>query len=151
MVSQAPITNGDSVVAPVRGFASLGHDIVKLAELQARLARVDLREFAQRAIIPSAVIATCMVIILAATVVALLGVSESIAERMELNRGSALLIVSILAIVLSLAGIVTAINKLRTATAPLNRSREELLENIRSIADALRQGDGIRMGHNRSN
>jgi len=139
MVSQAPLKNGHakSVSTPAGRIASLGRDCWQLIELQARLAEIDLRAFVRRAVGPSAVIVVASILSLAALGVGLAGLGQLLAEYTELSVGGALVLVASVALVLTGATIFVAAQKLRTATAPLNRSKEELIANVRSIADVL--------------
>lgn len=143
MVSEAPIKNGHAKTVPTArsGFASIGRDCWRLIELQARLAGIDLREFGARAVGPCCVIATALAIGFAAVGITLAGIGQVLAEQTELSLGTAQLIVAGVSLTFAGAALVMAVNKLRAAVAPLERSRDELIANVRSVVDALHKND----------
>jgi len=141
MVSQAPLKNGhaQSTTGATSRIASFGRDCWRLIELQSRLVQIDLREFARRAAGPIAAMVVASVFSLAAVGVGLAGLAELLAEYTELSNGGALAIVAAVALVLTGAIIALAVTKLRTAAAPLERSKEELIANVQIIVAALQR------------
>jgi hypothetical protein len=140
MVSQTAVKNGHVRSAPAAaksGIASLGRDCWRLIELQARLAEIDLRAFAARAVVPMAAMIAMSIVSLAALTVGLAGLSQLLAEYTELSVGGALVAVAGVALLLTGIAMFVAFQKLRTATKPLERSKAELVANVRSIAAAL--------------
>jgi hypothetical protein len=145
MADQASISRGNGVrfgSAPVAGMvgsiADLGGDIANLAELQAKLAALDLKECTGKAMIPVGALAGGLALCLASLPVALIGASELLATAMHLTeRGWAYLIVAAIALVVALAVAAVAALRLRKSLDSFQRSREELARNIAWIRTVL--------------
>jgi hypothetical protein len=122
----------------IGSIAELGSNITTLAELQAQLTIADLKESTQQATWPVALLATSLVLLLAALPVALIGASELLADTLRLvHRGYAYLIV---------AGITAAITTILAfisvplffkSLAPMKRSQEEFARNVAWVKRVL--------------
>jgi len=148
MVDQAsvrvgkPATGGSDNGSPegklVGGIAEFGNDIATLAELQAKLAVIDLKECVELAVWPLAVIVGGFIFILGALPVALFGAAELVAAALKISHGWALLLTS--GVVMGVAGLAMVISVLRlrpNLSQCFRRSREELNRNISWIRTVL--------------
>jgi len=122
----------------VGNIAELGNDVATLAELQAKLTLIDLKEGTSRALIPTIVAAIAAVLALSSVPVALIGLAFLLARALGRDQeGWAFLIVA--GSTLILAGVAAAIAALRLGRSfeSLRRSREELTRNLAWIRTVL--------------
>jgi|GEM_PF-5429438 len=147
MVTKTPLRNENGHSSPasdaLRGVASLSRDILRLVELQARLAKVDASAFAKRAILPCLALAGACMLALAAFAVGLLGTAQILSENTNLTEGVAQMIVAMATLLVCATAGVIALSVIKSSTSPLARSRDELVANYQSIADALHRRDQI--------
>ncbi|MFO0909368.1 MAG: phage holin family protein [Isosphaeraceae bacterium] len=120
-------SNGNGVVG---GLTDFGNDVFTLAELQARLVVLDLKECVSRATVPSIVLVGAVMLALGAVPVALLGIAELLATTLGIRAGWAMLLVAFSAILL--AGVVLAAfsRRLTGSVQSFRRSTEEFVRNI---------------------
>jgi uncharacterized membrane protein YqjE len=145
MVNQATVRPG----APARGndegngqgvvgsIAELGNDIATLAELQAKLAALDLKESTRRVVAPLVAISVGLALALGCIPVALIGVAFLLMEVLNLTTGWAMLLTAALALVAAAIVAALAAMALRSSFEPFRRSREELTRNIAWVRTVL--------------
>lgn len=122
----------------IGNLAELGSNIASLAELQVQLAVVDVKASVGRAAVPFALLAVGIVILLAALPIALIGGSELLADWLQFtHRGWAYLIVSGIALALTLVLMLLAVPRLTSSFESLVRSKEELARNVAWIKTVL--------------
>ena len=81
-------TNGSPEKQVVGGIAEFGNDIATLVELQAKLAMADLKESAERALVPMVLIALGLLFLFGALPVLLFGVAELVASALKIRTAS---------------------------------------------------------------
>jgi hypothetical protein len=111
--------------------------VATLAELQAKLAALDFKESAERALVPLVVAIGGAVVALGGVPVLLAGVAVLLASALSVSLGWMLVLISGLAIMT--AGAIAAIagNRLIHAFDSFRRSREELIRNLNWIRTVL--------------
>src|SRR4051812_49848644 len=136
MADQATVNRGNGVpinapaTAVVSNLAEFGNDFATLAELQAKLASIDLKESAGRAAVPAGLLAGALVLLLGSVPVLLAGVAELIVRYTSIDHHWALLLTAGGAIVLTVVVGALAVSRLRKSFESFQRSREELARNI---------------------
>ncbi|MDB5353141.1 MAG: hypothetical protein JWN86_4388 [Planctomycetota bacterium] len=131
--ANAPLTAG-----VFGNLAELGSDIANLAELQVKLTAVDLQTSLRRAVVPATMLATGLVVLLAALPIALIGASELLADVLVLaHRGWAYVIVAGIALVLTIVLALISLPRLRRSFDNLVNSKEELERNVAWIKTVL--------------
>jgi len=121
----------------VGGIADFGNDVATLAELQAKLALIDLKECLGLALIPLACVVIGLFFVLGALPVVLLGAADVLARALSLKAGEAMLLTGGSVLVLALVVIVIAAIRIGPSLASFNRSREELTRNLAWIRTVL--------------
>jgi hypothetical protein len=143
MADQATVNRGNGVpinapaTAVVSNLAEFGNDFATLAELQAKLAAIDLKESAGRAAVPAGLLAGALVLLLGSVPVLLIGVAELIVRFTSIGHDLALLLTAGGAIVVAGAIGALAAPRLRKSFESLQRSREELARNVSWIKTVL--------------
>lgn len=136
-------TNGqriDETAAAVGGnVANLASDLLSLAELQARLVALDLRESGAQALIPAAVVTGGVCLALGTVPVLLLGISGALAGAVSISLVSAEMMVSVVAMAAAAVCVWIGCQKMIAALNVLHRSREEFEANLRWIKKAIQQ------------
>jgi Putative Actinobacterial Holin-X, holin superfamily III len=143
MADQATVNQPRSVpidapaTAVVSNLAEFGNDFATLAELQAKLAAIDLKETAGRAALPASLLAGALVLVLGSLPVLLAGVAELIEEYTAIDGGWALLLTA--GVTLALAAAIGAVGAFRIGAsfASFQRSGEELARNVSWIKTVL--------------
>ena len=119
-------------------FSGLAYDLITLAELQARLLFLDVREATQR----SAVTLVCLVVMAVFTVsavpVCLLGISELLVEYAGWHRAVAYLVVGGVFAAGAVAGGILAAKRLIRVSAVFSRSHQELQDNLEFVKRLVR-------------
>jgi len=140
MDDQTKVKNGStngSAENMVGSIADFGNDVATLAELQLKLAALDFKETAARALIPLALVVVGLVVMLSSVPVAIGGVSLLIAQVTRLSLGWALLLTAIVTLGLATLVVVVAGRKLGASLEGFRRSKEELARNISWIRTVL--------------
>jgi hypothetical protein len=102
--------NGSPEGRVVGGITEFGNDIATLAELQAKLALIDLKECFAHARVPLALLVVGLIFILGAVPVVLLGVAALVADAMKISAAWAMLVTAGVALVAS--GVVVVVGAL---------------------------------------
>jgi hypothetical protein len=126
-------------VPDVTGSVSyLTHDAIELAELQVKLLSVDIKKSTEktRLCVILAIIGICF--LLASIPVGLLALAEVFIEQLDWSQSAALGASTLVGILVSATLAGAAYGILRSGLFTLDRSREELRNNIAWIKSALR-------------
>lgn len=142
MVDQASVrnantpgqTNGQGVVGSITTF---GNDVFTLAELQAKLAVVDLKDSADRVVVPLIAVLSAAVFGLAAIPVGLFGIADLVTRALGVTPGVGMLLTAFFALVIAALIGFAFFRQLSSSLEPLRRSREELVRNIAWIRTVL--------------
>jgi uncharacterized membrane protein YqjE len=124
-----------------RGMRDLACDVISLAELQAKLLMVDLREGKSRLMSAAVLLGIGPVLTLAALPVMLLGLTGWMSRQW--NWDSSLTQLALGLIVLGAGALVawTGWRAMQRSFETLGRSMTELEENVRWVKAALKSGD----------
>ncbi len=129
-VSQKPFNR----IGPLSGFAGqaaeVTGDILELAELQVKLARLDARDAVKRVVGPLGLIvfAGCMAI--ASLPVVFLGLAGGLSKLTSLEPWASQLIVGAVGVVIAVIVVALALRTLTTALDTFKRSTAELSKNV---------------------
>jgi len=123
-------SNGSPEGRVVGGLADFGNDVATLAELQGKLALIDLKECLDKALIPLALMAVGLVVILGAVPVVLLGAADLVATALKIGPGQAKLLTGGGVLVLAATVAILAALRIGPSLSSFNRSREELSRNL---------------------
>ena len=119
------------------GVAEFIGDIASLAELQAQLAAVDLREAARKSAVPIAFILVGFVVVVGAVPVAFLGAGWLLAFALQIPQGWALLMMA--GIALLTGGLLAGLGSLRLRHSfnSFAQSRKQLWLNLAWVRAVL--------------
>jgi uncharacterized membrane protein YqjE len=136
-------TNGTSGnFAPRFGtVADFVHDLAALADLQVRLAAVDLEEASRRAALPLALTIAGAAIMFAGLPVALFGAAWLIASVTGVQLGYAMLLSAAVAAVCGGLTLYLSVRSLRKSCASFERSRAELIRNVSWLRTVVASGN----------
>ncbi len=133
---------GDATVGEVTSHVSgLAYDLITLAELQARLLLLDVREASRRSAITVVFLAVMAVFTVSAVPVCLLGISELLIEYGEWHRAVAYLTVGGLAALGALIGAMFAAKRLMKIGTVFARSHQEFQDNLDFVKRLVRGPD----------
>jgi uncharacterized membrane protein YqjE len=124
--------------------ANLASELVTLAELQAKLAVLDVQESAERAATPAAALIGGACLSLGAVPVLLLSITWALDRWTPLALEAAAAIVALIALTIGATCIAAAYARIKDSCRTMNRSREELQANLRWIKQAIQQSSAIR-------
>jgi hypothetical protein len=143
MVHQAEITNGKAKAADpnvAASVTSLAHDAIELAELQAKLLKLDAQAAARNGGMSIALLVIGVCLLLGCVPVALIALAEVFAGQLGWSRAAAFAASATVGLLLS-AGIgAAAWLRVKSALSALQRSRDELNRNITWIKNNLKRG-----------
>jgi hypothetical protein len=126
---------GDLVM---RGVAGFGENLLTLAELLARLAKIELRQLLEAAR-ASVVLALCSALAMCSGLIIMLGgLAELMVSELGMKRGYALLSVACSAISVGAICLVVAATRLRAKRLGFPLSCEELARNFNWLRTVLR-------------
>jgi uncharacterized membrane protein YqjE len=143
MADQATVSRGNGVpidapaTAMVSNLAEFGNDFATLAELQAKLAAIDLKESAGHAALPAGLLAAALVLLLGSVPVLLAGVATLIARYTGIAPDWALLLTAVVALALAAVLGALAASRLGRSFSSFQRSRDELARNVSWIKTVL--------------
>jgi hypothetical protein len=123
------------VVSNVAGF---GENLLNLAELQARMSAMELRQNLEAVKVVSAVFVIGAVMFLAALPVVLAGIAELLVTEAGMRRGPALLIVGFATIVVAALCVGIAAAWLRRKRLGFPLSGEEFARNLNWVRTVIR-------------
>jgi Putative Actinobacterial Holin-X, holin superfamily III len=121
----------------VTNVAEVGQNVFTLAELQARLAVIELKRNLEAAKVGAAVLATGVVLALASLPIALAGIAELLVSELAMKRGLALLLVALVAFAIAGACITIAALRLRSSRPGFPLSQEEFARNVNWLRTVL--------------
>jgi uncharacterized membrane protein YciS (DUF1049 family) len=143
MVHQAEVnTNGHAKPREpnvAASFTGLAHDAIELAELQARLLKLDAQAAARNSGIGAALVVVGVCLLLGCVPVALLAFGEWFVVQFDWSRGTAYAAAAAIGLALSAVAATAAWMRVRTALASLQRSRDELNRNLAWIKANLKR------------
>jgi Putative Actinobacterial Holin-X, holin superfamily III len=144
MVHQAEVnTNGKAKAAErnvAASFTDLAHNAIELAELQAKLLKLDAQAASRNGGMSFAMLIVGVVLLLGCMPVALVALGEVFIAQWDWTRAAAYGAAAAIGIVLSAGAVAMAWYRLRAALAALERSRCELARNIAWIKWNLKRG-----------
>jgi uncharacterized membrane protein YqjE len=120
-----------------RSIRQLGSDFITLAELQAELLKVDLRDWSKGIVRALAAGAIALVLLLASLPVLLMSVGYFLSESTRLSTGAGMLIAAGGAILVAAICGALAVWSLKREQGILQRFSEELGKNIRWLKEVL--------------
>lgn len=128
-------TKQPNVAASVSG---LTHDVIELAELQAQLFSVELKETTQntRTSLLLGVVGVC--ILLGTVPVALIALAQLLVEQLGWSQAAGYGVATLVGLAASGAFAAGAYSHFRTGVATMRRSRDELSRNIAWVKSSLR-------------
>jgi hypothetical protein len=141
MAHQTQMNGNGRQAAPravVENLGEFAHDVVTLAELQAKLFIADVQTFKSGVVFPTALMAGAGILALGCIPVLLMGVAWLLVDYQVLSRGWAFLVSTAAGLIL--AGIMGAIGwaSFRRQLNILERSQVELERNITWIKSVLK-------------
>jgi hypothetical protein len=117
--------------------AEFTENLLTLAELQAKMAAIELKQNLAAIKVGTAVLAGGAVLSMAALAIALAGIAELLVSLLGWNRGLALLTVAVATLSIAGAGIAVAIARLRGSDLGFPLSREEFARNLNWVRTVL--------------
>ncbi len=127
---------GDMLMRSVAGF---GENLLTLAELQARLAKIEIRQNFEAAR-AGVVLALCGTLAACSGLIVMLaGIAELMVSELGMKRGYALLSAACSAIAMGAICLVVAVARLRAKRLGCPLSYEELSRNLNWLRTVLRQ------------
>jgi hypothetical protein len=122
------------VVSGVTGF---GENLLTLAELQARLAALELQQNLSAAKISVPVILAGAIVAVVSLPLILAGIAELLVSELGVKRGYALLSVAVVALAIAGACVGIATSRLRRSAPGFPLSREEFARNLNWLRTVL--------------
>jgi Putative Actinobacterial Holin-X, holin superfamily III len=143
MVHQAEVnSNGKARSAEpnvAASFSGLAHDAIELAELQAKLLKLDVQSVARNGGMSIALVVVGVCLLLGCVPVALMALAEVFVAHWAWTPAAAYGAAAAIGLALSAGAAVAAWFRVRTALASLQRSRDELNRNIAWIKSNLKR------------
>jgi hypothetical protein len=143
MVHQKELnTNGrtpPSAAKVAESFSGLAHDAIELAELQARLLKLDAQAAARNGGTSIALVVLGVCLLLGCVPVALIALAEWFVYQFDWPRTGAFAAAAAIGLLASAAATYAAWIRVQTALAALQRSRDELNRNIAWIKANLKR------------
>jgi uncharacterized membrane protein YqjE len=128
--------NDEPGVAP--SVSELTHDVIELAELQAQLFALDVKNTSAKTktSLLLAVVGVC--VLLGSIPVALFALAELLHEQLEWSAAASFGVATLVGVLVSACILAAAWVKFKTGLDTLRRSREELSRNIAWVKSSLR-------------
>jgi len=123
--------------AEFEGVAEFVDDLASLAELQAKLTTIDLRDAARKSVVPIVLTVVGLTVAVAGVPVALLGAGWLLASALNIHQGWAMLLTA--ATAMALGGLVAALGGMQLSHSfdSFRRSRKQLSLNLAWIRNVL--------------
>lgn len=120
-------------------LGGLTHDVIELAELQAQLFALDVKETTQstRTALMVAIVGVC--VLLGSIPVALISLAELLIEQLNWSAAASYGVATLVGIVISVGLLLTAWARFRSGIVTMKRSREELSRNVAWLKSGLRR------------
>jgi hypothetical protein len=134
------LANGNGGAGPadvVTNVAEFAENLLTLAELQAKLAAIELKQNLAAVKFGGAVIVGAAVLAVAALPIALAGIAELLVSLLGMNRGFALLAVAVATLGIAGTGMAIAMARLRGSDLGFPLSREEFARNLNWVRTVL--------------
>lgn len=147
MVNQTAVTFfGVQVPDSLTGsLTELGHDVMTLADLQAKLARADLDETVTEAKVPAIGLVVGLVVLLVSLPILMVGLAELLVSYDALPRfGSYLAVGGGFAVLAALTSWL-CLRSLSKCGRSFGRSKEEFSRNVSWIARVISEGGSLRL------
>lgn len=141
---------GSTPTALARDVGEFAHDVFTLAELQVQLFAAEVREYRRCALIPGLVWLAAAAVALACFPVALIALALSIVESFQTSYAAGFLLAAIAGAVLSAVLCVVGWFLVRGRLTVVQRSRQELVRNVRWVKRVLER-DRTTRGTSNSN
>jgi hypothetical protein len=122
----------------VSNAAEFGENLLNLAELQTRLATLELKQEVQTVKVTAPVILGGAVLGIASLPIVLAGVAELLVSELGMRRGFALLSVAVVALAIAGASIAFATIRLRRSVVGFPLTTEEFSRNLNWVRTILR-------------
>jgi hypothetical protein len=123
----------------MRGVAGFGESLLTLAELQARLARIEVTQNLEAARAGVFLAVGSGFAICAGLILMLAAIAELLVSELGVRRGVALVSVAAFAIAVGAGCLALATSRLRAKSLGFPLSREELARNLNWLRTVLRQ------------
>jgi hypothetical protein len=120
-------------------FSGLAHDVVELAELQAKLLALDVKTSGKNARTAFVLIIIGASLLLSAISVALFALAALLVETLDWPQSVADIVAAVVGIVLGGAVLAWAWHLCRSGLSALQQSRDELTRNIAWVKTSLRK------------
>jgi len=119
-------------------FSELTHDAIELAELQAQLFALDVKETSEstKTSLILAIVGSCL--LLGTIPIALIALAELLIEQLDWSHAVSYGVATLVGILVSAGILATAFARFRSGLSSMKRSREELSRNIAWIKTSLR-------------
>jgi uncharacterized membrane protein YqjE len=121
----------------VRNLGDCAHDVVVLAELQARLAALDLKESAQQTLAPAGLLAIGLGLLAGSFPVLLMTLAYLLINVAEWPEWAGFLLATVIGFLVGGALCAGAYWLFRSSVTGLERSRKELTDNLRWLKEVL--------------
>lgn len=135
--SQGDLRSGSDMV--MRGVAGFGDSLLTLAELQARLAAIELKQNIQSARAGVFLAVGSGIAMFAGLILLLVGAAELMVSELGVRRGIAFLSVAAFAIAAGAGCLALATTRLRTKRLGFPLSNEEFVRNLNWLRTVVRQ------------
>ena len=122
----------------VASFAGLSHDVIELAELQAELFALDVKDTSQGARTALLLSAAGILVLLGSIPVALVTIAVLLVEQFGWSNAAGFGAATAVGILLGAGILAAAWARFRTSLVTLHRSRDELRRNIAWVKTSLR-------------
>jgi uncharacterized membrane protein YqjE len=136
--------NGSAPKALVRDVGEFAHDVLTLAELQARLFVTDLQECSRSALVPGLALLAGAALALSCVPFALTALALLFIQVLGTSYAAGFLLATIVGAILSALLCVSGCFLVRKRLAVLQRSQQELVRNLRWIKKVLERNRSTR-------
>jgi len=134
--SRSDLRSGGDMV--MRGVAGFGESLLTLAELQVRLAQIELRQNIQGARTGIVLALGSSLAMCSGVIILLAGIAELLVSELGVKRGIALLSVAAFTIAVGTGCLALAATRLRSKRVGFPLSYEELARNLNWLRTVLR-------------